>query len=92
MIKTPITIQNQLGLHARASAKLVKEASRHASKIILIDHNDKEVNAKSIMGIMTLGAKLGAELTLVVDGEDEDDATQGITDLINDKFGEQQED
>lgn len=88
MIKTSVKIQNELGLHARASAKLVKEASRYASEIMLSDVNGKEVNAKSIMGIMTLGARVGSELTLTADGEDETDAVNGVTALINDKFGE----
>lgn len=89
MIKTSITIRNELGLHARASAKLVKEASRYASEISLSDAEGRQANAKSIMGIMTLGARVGFELTLTAVGEDEHEATAGITALINDKFGEE---
>lgn len=88
MLKENITIQNKLGLHARASAKLVKEAAKHAAKITLQDDKGNTVNAKSIMGIMMLGAKCGTHLTLIVDGEDEQDALRGVIDLINDKFGE----
>jgi len=88
MIKTLIEIQNELGLHARASAKLMRESSRYASEILLSDTEGKEVNAKSIMGVMTLGARLGSKLMLTVNGEDEHEATNGIVKLINDKFGE----
>ncbi len=88
MIETPLIIKNKLGLHARASAKLVKEASRYASTIALIAANNERVNAKSIMGIMMLAAKQGAELTLSIDGEDEHDALNGITDLVDNNFGE----
>ncbi len=92
MISTPVTIQNQLGLHARASAKLVKEASKYASSINLDSVNGKTVNAKSIMGVMMLGAKIGDQLTLSIDGEDEHDALYAITELFDDKFGEYDED
>ena len=87
MIKTVLTISNKLGLHARASAKLTKLASSFGSEIHLT-RNGRRVNAKSIMGVMMLAAGLGSEVELEVDGEDEQGATQAITALVNDKFGE----
>jgi phosphocarrier protein len=89
MIKTPITISNKLGLHARASAKLTKLAGSFRSEIFM-SRNARRVNAKSIMGVMMLAAGLGAEVELEVDGEDEAAATQALVQLINDKFGEGQ--
>ena len=87
MIETEITISNKLGLHARASAKLVATASKFLSKIE-ISHSTKTINAKSIMGVMMLAASIGTNLTLKVEGEDEEQASEAICQLINDKFGE----
>jgi phosphocarrier protein len=89
MIKTPISISNKLGLHARASAKLSKLAGGFASEIFL-SREGRRVNAKSIMGVMMLAAGMGSDLELEVDGSDEVAATDAIVQLINDKFGEGQ--
>lgn len=87
MIQKSVTIVNKLGLHARASAKLVACASRYSSKIELSIDNNK-VNAKSIMGVMMLGAAKGAVIVLQVHGDDEADALTAIETLIADRFGE----
>jgi phosphocarrier protein HPr len=89
MIKTPISISNKLGLHARASAKLSKLAGSFRSEVFL-SRDGRRVNAKSIMGVMMLAAGLGSELDLEVDGEDEAAASAAIVALVNDKFGEGQ--
>jgi phosphocarrier protein len=89
MIKTVLKINNKLGLHARASAKLTKLASGFSSEVFLT-RNGRRVNAKSIMGVMMLAAGLGAEVELEVDGADEAQAVQAIEALVNDKFGEGQ--
>lgn len=89
MIKTPISISNKLGLHARASAKLSKLAGSFRSEVFL-SREGRRVNAKSIMGVMMLAAGIGSELDLEVDGEDEAAATAAIVALIDDKFGEGQ--
>jgi phosphocarrier protein len=89
MIKTPITISNKLGLHARASAKLTKLAGSFQSDVFM-SRNGRRVNAKSIMGVMMLAAGLGAEVELEVDGPDEAAATEALVQLFNDKFGEGQ--
>ncbi|HKI60277.1 MAG TPA: HPr family phosphocarrier protein [Mariprofundaceae bacterium] len=82
-----ILICNKLGLHARASAKLVSTAGQFSSEIMLIKEN-MEVNAKSIMGIMMLAACKGTELTLKADGSDAEEAIAAIEQLVNDRFGE----
>ena len=87
MIETQVTLSNKLGLHARASAKLVAIASRYQCQIELC-RDTKTINAKSIMGVMMLAASNGTTLTLRVDGPDEDHASETISNLINDKFGE----
>lgn len=88
MLKTKVIIQNKLGLHARATAKLVNTASRFAAESKLIK-DDSQVNCKSIMGVMMLAASKGTELVLEVDGPDEQKALEAIQALIDDKFGEE---
>jgi phosphocarrier protein HPr len=87
MISTDIEIINKLGLHARASTKLTQTASKFSSEI-WITRNGRRVNAKSIMGVMMLAAAKGSMVTLDATGEDETEAIQGLTALINDYFGE----
>ena len=87
MIKAVLKINNKLGLHARASAKLTKLASSFASEVHL-SRNGRRVNAKSIMGVMMLAAGYGSEIELEVEGDDEAKAAEAIRVLVNDKFGE----
>lgn len=82
-----ITVPNRLGLHARASAKLVNEAKRFSCEITL-SYGDRLVNAKSIMSVMLLAAGQGSEVTITTDGEDAEQALQAIEHLFNDYFGE----
>lgn len=87
MLECSITIINKLGLHARAAAKLVSTASAYSSKV-KVAFNGKEVDGKSIMSVMMLAASKGSELTLKVEGDDQDNAMQAIVELINDRFEE----
>lgn len=87
MISKKITLINKLGLHARAAMKLVNIASRYQSEVIL-KYGNREVNAKSIMNIMALGASCGAEIELIITGADETEAMAAIVKLINNRFGE----
>lgn len=89
MIQKSVTIINKLGLHARASSKLVALASRYGSKIEL-SVNNQTVNSKSIMGVMMLAAGKGTEILLTVDGEDEVAAMKAITALIDNRFDEEE--
>ncbi|MEE4174063.1 MAG: HPr family phosphocarrier protein [Xanthomonadales bacterium] len=82
-----VTIPNELGLHARAAAKLVERANGFESEIHL-SHRDKTVNGKSIMGVLMLAAAQGAELTITAEGQDEDEALAGVLALVRDGFGE----
>jgi phosphocarrier protein len=84
-----VMIVNRLGLHARASAKLVSLAAGFKSEIVL-KRDSQQVNAKSIMGIMMLAAAQGTELELCADGRDEARALTELTALIRDRFGEEQ--
>jgi len=87
MIRQQITIQNKLGLHTRAAAKLVDIAKKYGSHIELI-YRDRMVDAKSIMGVITLGAQKDSIVDVVITGEDEEAAREAILKLINEKFGE----
>jgi phosphocarrier protein HPr len=88
MIQRSITIINSLGLHARASAKLTKLASRYPCEVHLT-RNERRVNAKSIMGVMMLAAGLGAEVLIETDGPQELEAMQALCELVDGRFGEE---
>lgn len=77
MIKKPITVNLSTGLEARPVAQLVQVASQFNSEIY-VEVGEKKVNAKSIMGMMTLGLDAGEEITLLISGEDEEAAMNSI--------------
>ena len=87
MIKTSTTINNKLGLHARASAKLTKLAGSFACEVWMTK-GERRVNAKSIMGVMMLAAGQGSVVEVETHGPDEQPAQNAILALISDKFGE----
>lgn len=89
MLRRNLTIVNKLGLHARAAAKLVKLASTFESDI-QIKRQQREVNGKSIMGVMLLAAGKGTEIELSVSGPDEIVAMEQLTQLIKSGFGEEE--
>jgi phosphocarrier protein HPr len=82
-----VTIINRLGLHARAAAKFVQTASRFGSTVT-VTKGAKEVNGKSIMGVMMLAAAQNAEIEIDVEGDDSEQALAALLELINDRFGE----
>lgn len=81
MIKKPVTLRLRDGLEARPIAMLVQEANQYASTVY-IEVENKKINAKSIMGMMSLQLGNGEELTVVADGEDEADAIHGVEQLL----------
>jgi len=87
MVSNDVEIINRLGLHARAAAKFVNIASGFHSHVEL-ENNGRSVNGKSIMGVMMLAASRGTTVRLLVDGDDEGEASQQLIELINDRFGE----
>jgi len=88
MKRESLVITNKLGLHARAAAKVVHTANRFSSSIF-IGVDDEEVNAKSILGLLTLAATKGTSVTVRAEGDDEDAALSALVDLFIDKFGEE---
>ena len=87
MIKTHTTINNKLGLHARASAKLTKLAGSFPCDVFM-SRGDRRINAKSIMGVMMLAAGMGTEVEIETIGEREQEAMDALLAMIADKFGE----
>ncbi len=87
MIQKELEIINKLGLHARASAKLTQLAGKFKCEVWLT-YNKRRVNAKSIMGVMMLAAGKGSIVVLETEGYDEQAASDALTTLINDRFGE----
>jgi phosphocarrier protein HPr len=85
--QTRVEIVNKLGLHARASAKLTQLAGRFKSEVWLC-RNGRRVNAKSIMGVMTLAAAKGSTLDIETNGSDEQEAIDAVAKLVADRFGE----
>jgi phosphocarrier protein len=83
-----LTIENELGLHARAATMFVQVASKHESDIFVIK-DGREVNGKSIMGILTLVASKGTKIRVQARGPDAEAFIVAITKLVKDKFGEE---
>ena len=87
MPQREIEIQNKLGLHARAAAKLTQAASKFGAEVWL-SRNGRRVNAKSIMGVMMLAAGRGSRIAIETEGADADAALEALVALVEDKFGE----
>lgn len=87
MLEKEIVVSNRLGLHARASAKLVQLVQGFKSTVWLISKG-REINAQSIMGVMMLAAGIGTTLTVRTEGPDEQRALDAVIDLFDRKFDE----
>ena len=87
MIEIELTVKNRAGIHTRPAAAIVKLAARYKSDVFLIK-DGFEINAKSIIGVMTLAADQGSVLTLKVNGADEALAVDNIKQLFDNGFNE----
>ncbi len=88
MVEREVVIKNRAGIHARPAALIVQTSSKFASKIHFIKDGEV-INAKSIMGIITLGAAYNSKLTIRAEGEDEQDAVNSISILFENRFEEE---
>ena len=88
MTTQTITISNRAGIHARPAALLVQATKDFKCNIYIEKGNDR-INAKSIMGIITLGAAYGTELNIIADGEGEEAAVKTLVRLFESKFEEE---
>jgi phosphocarrier protein len=82
-----VTIQNNVGLHARPATFFIQKANSFKSSI-WVEKGDRRVNAKSLLGVLSLGIVQDMEITLLAAGEDENEALEGLIELINTAFGE----
>jgi phosphocarrier protein HPr len=87
MVEKEVTIKNRAGIHARPAALIVKVASKFSSQIFIVKGSEK-INAKSIMGIITLGAGYNTPITITAEGEDQDAALEAMVDLVENRFEE----
>ncbi len=85
MISQSITIRNSVGLHARPATFFIQKANSYKSSI-WVEKEDCRVNAKSLLGVLSLGIVKGTSITLIADGTDEAAAIEGLTALINSGF------
>jgi len=87
MTSRAVTVVNQLGMHARAAAKFVHLATRFEARV-KVARDAREMDGKSIMGILLLAAARGSTITISADGIDERDAVAALTALVQSGFGE----
>ena len=88
MVEKILTVKNRAGIHARPAAIIAQTSNKFESEITL-SKDDAEVNAKSIMGVIAMGAGYNTQLTLRADGPDETEAVEVIEELFNSKFEEE---
>ena len=87
MKKDDIKICHDVGLHARPAALFVQTASKFSSDI-LISYNEDTKNAKSILGVLSLGVGKNVQITIIAEGDDEEEALEALTKLVESNFGE----
>jgi len=87
MISRNVTIKNNVGLHARPATFFIQKANSFQSSL-WIEKEDRRVNAKSLLGVLSLGITKGMTVTLIADGSDETAALDGLCELIDTGFGE----
>ena len=87
MVKENVTITNNIGLHARPATFFIQKANSYRSSI-WIERDDRKVNAKSLLGVLSMGIAKGMTVTLIAEGTDEVDAIRGLVALIQTGFAE----
>jgi phosphocarrier protein len=87
MISKDVNVQNNVGLHARPATFFVQRANSYKSSI-WVEKGDRRVNAKSLLGVLSLGIAKGTNITLISDGVDETEALEGLAELINSGLSE----
>ena len=81
------TVNNQVGLHARPATFFIQKANEFKSSI-WVEKDDRRVNAKSLLGVLSLGIVKGTAINLIADGPDEEAAIEALVELINSEFAE----
>ena len=88
MIVKDVTVQNQVGLHARPATFFIQKANEFKSSI-WIEKEERRVNAKSLLGILSLGIVGGTSIRIIADGSDEKEAVKALMDLVDSGFSEE---
>lgn len=81
MVKREMAITNNIGLHARPATFFIQKANTFKSSV-WIEKDDRKVNAKSLLGVLSLGIAKGMVVTLIADGADENEAVEGLVNLV----------
>lgn len=87
MISNDVTVQNSVGLHARPATFFIQRANEFKSSI-WVEKDERRVNAKSLLGVLSLGIVKGTKIQIVADGIDEEDAVKTLVDLIKSNFAD----
>ena len=87
MISREVTIKNNVGLHARPATFFIQKANSYKSSI-WVEREDRRINAKSLLGVLSLGIVKGMTITLIADGPDETEAVEGLAALVDTGFHE----
>ncbi len=85
MIVKDISIKNQVGLHARPATFFIQKANEFKSSI-WVEKDERKVNAKSLLGVLSLGIEGGTTIKIIVDGSDEKEAVEALTELVESGF------
>ena len=87
MVTQEVTINNEVGLHARPATLFIQKANEFKSGI-WVEKDERRVNAKSLLGVLSLGITKGTTITLLADGSDEKEAVAALSELVSGNFGE----
>ena len=87
MVSKDVTVKNQVGLHARPATFFIQKANEFKSSI-WIEKEERKVNAKSLLGVLSLGITKGTDIKIIADGEDAEEAVEGLVELITSEFAE----
>lgn len=87
MFSKEVVVQNQVGLHARPATFFIQKANEFKSTI-WVEKNERKVNAKSLLGVLSLGITKGTTINIIADGVDEEDAVASLISLIASNFSE----
>lgn len=87
MLSKTVVVQNQVGLHARPATFFIQKANEFKSSI-WIEKEERKVNAKSLLGVLSLGITKGTEIEIIVDGVDEEEALNALETLIDSNFND----
>ena len=87
MFVKDVVVENQVGLHARPATFFIQKANEYKSSI-WVEKEERRVNAKSLLGVLSLGIVKGTNIALIADGSDEKEAVDALVSLIQNNFGE----